>query len=80
MVLENMETAFGFTFEGVPTAQLEGLPTKVQEVLEGLASGQEELDMKRMTAIVNNHILHILNNVSQKKKKNQKKIATEDWD
>lgn len=62
--MENSETVFGFTFSGVPTEKLKDLPERVHEVLGGLASGQEEVDMQRMTAIIKKSILQILNNVS----------------
>jgi len=62
--MENSESAYGFTFEGVPTEKLDELPGKVQKVLKGLACGTEEIDMERMSAIINNHILQIRNNVS----------------
>ncbi len=61
--MENSSTAYGFTFEGVLMDHLEELPGKVRTVLETIASGSEEIDMKRMSAIVNNHILNIRNNV-----------------
>lgn len=63
LFLENSSTAYGFTFEGVVMEHLEELPGKVREVLEGIASGSEEIDMERMAAIVKNHILNIRNNV-----------------
>ena len=63
MLLEYAESAFGFKFCGVPSEKLGELPLIVHQVLEKLASEQEEVDMQRMTTIIRNDIQQLLSDV-----------------
>jgi hypothetical protein len=62
-VLENSETCFGFTFCGVPIEKIARLCGMVDGVMADLGSGQRKLDLTRMTTIVKNQILRIMNQV-----------------
>ena len=63
MVLENAETCIGFKFCGVPTEKLGAIAGKVVAVLGSLAGGTRELDVERMTTIIKNKMIDILNQV-----------------
>ncbi|XP_041346924.1 LOW QUALITY PROTEIN: uncharacterized protein C05D11.1-like, partial [Gigantopelta aegis] len=63
--LENNVTVFGITLEGVPTEKLVNINIKVKEVLEKLSNGTEEIDVKRMTNILNQRILKVANQVEE---------------
>ncbi|CAI8039021.1 Uncharacterized protein C05D11.1 [Geodia barretti] len=62
-VYENYVSCIGFTFSGVPTQQLGLLESKALEVLSDLVSGQEEVDMERMTNLIKRQLLTILDHV-----------------
>ncbi|XP_033646112.1 uncharacterized protein C05D11.1-like [Asterias rubens] len=65
-VIEATESCVYVKFDNVPKAKLPDIKKRLVDVLEGIASGKEAIDMKRMASVLHRRILECLNHMEER--------------
>ncbi|PNF33802.1 Uncharacterized protein C05D11.1 [Cryptotermes secundus] len=60
---ENSESMLYLMFENVPTEKIDLVKNRLFEILGAIASGSEQLDMRRMHTVIHKHILESLSHL-----------------